>query len=401
MEYGYFVGIDVSKDSFSIAILNKTGEIIREENFSQTHREYGKFVTILHNTISRDKIVIAIESSGNYHINLLSYLISKSYHVVLINPLLLKNFRDSTTLRKTKTDKIDAVTIAKFIFKNPENIKKFLPDESVKLIAREREEIAKEVAKIKTKIKGLVFNVFKELGDIVDVLNKKILNFLLLVPSVRVAREIGKEEVRKRLERAFSGKGKSPDITAEDIMKITQETISIDDIEREVVLQSLIRRLLYLEQEMEKLTFILLERVKFFRSREMSILTSIPGIGELSAATFIAEIQNISRFPSHKKLIAYIGLDPIILESGKYKGRFRISKRGNPHLRRIIWSITIGAIFHTQIFREYYKRKRNNGFRHKKAVIATANKLIRIIYSLLTYERAFNPSPHFIPPNSS
>ena len=401
MQYKYFVGIDISKDYFSIAILNTEGEIIRESTFSQVTGDYGKFVTILHNITDKDKIVIGLESSGNYHINLLSYLISKSYNVVLINPILLKNFRDFTNLRRTKTDKIDATTIAKFIFKNPENIRNFLPDESVKLIAREREEIAKEIAKIKTKIKGLVFNIFKELGDIVDILNKKILNFLLLVPSVRAARELGEEEVKKRLEIAFSGKGKNPNISAEDIIKIVRETISIDDIQREIVLQSLIRRLFWLEQELDTLTFTLLERIKFFRSREMSILTSIPGVGEMSAAIFIAEIQNISRFPSYKKLIAYMGLDPIIIESGKYKRRFRISKRGNPHLRRIIWSITIGAIFHTHIFREYYRRKRNNGFKHKKAVIATANKLIRIIYSLLTNQRAFSTSPHLIPPNSS
>ena len=97
-----------------------------------------------------------------------------------------------------------------------------------------------------------------------------------------------------------------------------------------------------------------------------------------------AEVGGIERFGwSYKKVVAYAGLDPVIHESGRYKGRFKISRRGNPHLRRIIWNMAVNAIFFNEEFKNYFRRKREEGKSYKEAVIATSNKLIRIIVYLL------------------
>jgi len=69
----------------------------------------------------------------------------------------------------------------------------------------------------------------------------------------------------------------------------------------------------------------------------MGILTSIPGIAKESAVYFIAEIVDIKRFRNKRKLIGFCGLDPVIKQSGNYKGSFKISKRGDSHPRRIAW----------------------------------------------------------------
>jgi len=237
----------------------------------------------------------------------------------------------------------------------------------------------------------LVFNLFKELSDVQNVLTKSMLEFLLQIPSARLAREIGIEGIKSTLNEINKKRGRKIKLTAHQVMEIATNTISINDVNREIILRSRIRRLLYLQGEIEDITSELLSRIQFFRSIEMEILTSIKGVGEISAATFLAEIQDIHRFfGSHKKLIAYAGLDPIIFQSGKFKGKFRISKRGNPHLRRIIWSMTLGTIFSTQRFKRYYQRKRNQGMNHKKAVVATSNKLLRVIFFLLNSGTLFH-----------
>ena len=70
----------------------------------------------------------------------------------------------------------------------------------------------------------------------------------------------------------------------------------------------------------------------------MKILTSIPGVGEVSAASLLAEVQDIRRFNGfYKKFVAFAGFDPTIYESVQYKRGMRISKSGSPHLRRTIW----------------------------------------------------------------
>ncbi|RLI54074.1 MAG: IS110 family transposase [Candidatus Thorarchaeota archaeon] len=395
--FNTFVGIDISLNSFNASILDEKGNIITCLKLNQNLKDFQKLQSALTKVAKRNDIILGLESSSNYHINLLSFLISNNFTVVLINPILISNFHKSISLRKTKTDKIDATTIARFLIKNHDRIHQFIPDDSIKLLARERETIAQEIAKLKTQIKQLVFNLFKELGDAQNVLTKSMLEFLLQIPSARSAREIGIEGIENILNDINRKRGRKIKLTAHQVMEIARNTISINDVNREIILRSRIRRLLYLQEEIEDLTSSLLSKMQFFRPIEMEILTSIKGVGEISAATFLAEIQDIHRFMgSHKKLIAYAGLDPIILQSGKFKGKFRISKRGNPHLRRIIWSMTLGTIFSTQRFKNYYQRKRAQGMSHKKAVIATSNKLLRVIFFLLNSDTLFHdihPSP--------
>ena len=75
--------------------------------------------------------------------------------------------------------------------------------------------------------------------------------------------------------------------------------------------------------------------------------------------------------------------------SGKFEGASRISKRGNWHLRRVSWLRTTYAIEHNATFKTYYMKKRNEGEPFKKAVFATAHKLIRVIFAMLTQRAMF------------
>jgi len=383
--FKYFVGIDISKDNFNVAILDAQQNVVSEMKLGQEYEGYQRLMRILLGMADREEIAIGIESSSNYHMNLLTFLIANGVrNTVLINPFLIHNFYKSVTLRRTKTDRIDARVIGEFLVKNPERIEGYRVGDTVKMIAREREEVVNEAARLKTQVKQVVFNIFKELGDRVDVLTKSMLEFLLEVPSARVAREKGVEGVREVIERINRGRGRRIKLRAEDVVEIANRTISIDDENLEKVLISRVRRLMFLEGEKEHLTEELMGAVEVRYGEEKGIMESIPGVGELSAAIFLAEAGGIERFGGeYKKVVAYAGLDPVIYESGRYSGEFRISRRGNPHLRRIFWNMAVNVIFFNENFKEYYRRKREEGKSYKEAVIATSNKLIRIIVYLI------------------
>ena len=85
-----------------------------------------------------------------------------------------------------------------------------------------------------------------------------------------------------------------------------------------------------------------------------------------------------------KNFIAFSGLDPSIHESGTFKGMSRLSKRGNRHLRRIIYLMTFCAIRIKGPLKTYFLKRRNEGLPFKKALFATAHKLIRTIFAMLT-----------------
>lgn len=94
-------------------------------------------------------------------------------------------------------------------------------------------------------------------------------------------------------------------------------------------------------------------------------------------------------FEHGRKLIAAAGLDPTTYESGKYKGQSKISKRGHRHLRRVVWLMPTKVIIANPVFRTYYFKRRKEGLICKKAVLATAHKLVRVLFSMLVNQKSF------------
>jgi transposase len=105
----------------------------------------------------------------------------------------------------------------------------------------------------------------------------------------------------------------------------------------------------------------------------MKILKSMKWINNKTATTFLAELGPISNYAaSYKKLIAYARIDPSVYQSGEYEGSGKISKRGNRHLRRVLWLMTVRVIQHSKWLKANYQKKRKAGQPYKHAVIGTA-----------------------------
>ena len=105
----------------------------------------------------------------------------------------------------------------------------------------------------------------------------------------------------------------------------------------------------------------------------------------------MSEIKDIDRFENKNKLIAYCGTDPSVKQSGSsIYGRSRISKKGSRTLRRTIYLMAMGLIRCNMFFKKYYLKKRDEGFSHRKAMIALCNKLLRVIYALLKKREYFD-----------
>jgi transposase len=127
-----------------------------------------------------------------------------------------------------------------------------------------------------------------------------------------------------------------------------------------------------------------------------SLLLTIPGVGELTAATVLGEVGDISRFASVKQLIAFAGLDPAVYQSGKFTAtRNKISKRGSTYLRKYLYMAAAAGIRKPKgiptnpVLYEYYSRKLEEGKPQKVAIVATCNKLLRIIYGVWSNAEPF------------
>jgi len=121
----------------------------------------------------------------------------------------------------------------------------------------------------------------------------------------------------------------------------------------------------------------------------LRILESIKGVGPKTAVPFLAEMGEVKNFTSHKKLIAFAGLDPSVHQSGKFVGSGKLSKRGNRHLRRAIYLKTASVVSQNTFFKAYFLRRKREGLPSQKALFAVAHKLIRVIFEMLSQRTYF------------
>jgi transposase len=365
-----FVGIDVSKDKFDACGIREDGTKLFQFSATMDRKGAEKLRSHL-SFIPIASVLIGMESTASYHVNLFSYLASEGYAVVVINPLLISNYV-KMQLRKTKTDKKDAWVIARFLLANRDSMTQRAASpliSDLRELARQRESLVEQMTSLKNDI-------------------KRILKLLQRYPSAYAIQEADLDQLTQMLIEDSYGHKRGE--FAEALLKAARSSIGTHSPMRDVILKQKISLHLHLEEALQEITEMLLQTSRGMMGDDMDILNSIKGIGEKTAASFLIEMGgDIQQFDQPNKLIAMAGIDPAVHQSGKYEGSSRITKRGNRHLRRIIWLMTTQVIHYCDVFRAYYLKRRKEGLPYKKAVLATSHKLIRVIYALLTQRTVF------------
>ena len=390
MEYRLYIGVDVSKESFTVCIKNPNGKTVFQGSFPQSLEGFQDFLNTVNN-LSPEPVIVGMESTSIYYLNLFSFLLENGINTVIINPSVIKNF-SKLGIRDAKSDRKDASTIAEYLlYAKPElSDKEKLSD--LKLLSREKEKLSKELSHLKDEILRCLFNLFPELERNFNVFSKGMLNFLLKFPSARKIRRSKRKTVEYEFNKAFEGRGKKPSFTANDIIELANRSIGIDSVALEEILVTKINMLLTIEEEIDKFDKLISERIEEIQIDKIDIITSIPGIGKSLATSFICEVPEVEMFKDGKSLVAFVGVDPVVRQSGQYIGKHGISKKGNRHLRRIIYLMAINVIRFEGRFKEFYLRLRARGKSYMEAVIAVANKLLRTIYAMLIHRTYYSPN---------
>ncbi len=383
-----FVGIDVAKDKFDACGIGEGGEKLFSLTSSMDRKGFENLTTHLKGT----PCLLGLESTACYHIALFSYLTAKGYRVVIINPLLISNFV-KLQLRKTKTDKKDALTIAQFLMLRKEVIENqtFSADlMELRDLARRRERLTDQVTKLKGNMKRILSVTFPELEHLTGVFAKSILQLLIRFPSADALRKADVDTVAALVVPRSWGKKSRPWVDA--LMTTAASSIGVSSPAKELVLKQDASLLLYVQEQIKETTKVLMSLCTDGMKKDVEILASIKGVGKATALNFLVEMgADISLYENDKKLIAAAGLDPSTYQSGKYEGASRISKRGNRHLRRVIWLMAKSVVFSNALFRAYFYKRKSEGLCYKMAVLATAHKLIRVMFSMLVHQTCFVP----------
>ena len=143
-------GIDIASRKFDYRIIDENGASLSKGSCEMTRDGFASFIS----DVPEDTIFM-MESTGRYHKNLCHFLSQRGLEVCIENPMMIKNYVKSTTLRKTKTDSADALSIARYGLANYDRLhrEKRVMDDEVRSIARRRQEVAEDIARAKTQLK--------------------------------------------------------------------------------------------------------------------------------------------------------------------------------------------------------------------------------------------------------
>jgi len=389
--FSVFVGIDVSKEKFDACGIKEDGTRLFQCSLSMDREGFEKVKGHLA-SIPLSSILIGMESTASYHVNLFSYLVAEGYQVVIINPLLISNYV-KMQLRKTKTDKKDAFVIAQFLCEKRDSLMlRATPPliSDLRDLARQRESLVNEMTAFKHDIKRILNITFPELEHMVGIFTKSILKMLQQYPSAFAVRDADLGQLSQML--ISDSYGHKRETFAERLVSAARSSVGTNSPAKDMILKQKVTLLLHFEDALQEITGMLIELCRRTMDEDLTILKSIKGIGDKTAANFLIEMGgDINQFECSGKLIAMAGMDPAIYHSGKHEGRGRITKRGNRHLRRIIWLMATKVIQDCDVFKIYYLKRRKEGLHYKMAVLATAHKLIRVIYAMLMHRTTFCP----------
>ena len=382
----YFVGIDISKFKHDCAIIDEIGDVVTPSwSFTNDCEGFSSLKKVLQNL--GDEIKIGLEATGHYGHNLKLFLENNSFSFMEFNPLLINRFVRSKSLRKTKTDSIDALMIAQYLM--TVEYKPYPPSfytlEKLKSLTRFRD--------------GLIRQRSKQLVELTNILDKVFPEFKTFFKGRFSATALYILSHYASPEKISNMNSKS----YEPLRRLSRGKFSMVDF---VELKTLARNTVgstndYLLQEMEITIDIYNQLQSKVEKVEQQIndcvlgldppILTIPGIGTFSAAVILSEFGNLSKFSSPSKLLSFAGLEPGYFQSGTSESMGKMVKHGSSHLRYAIMNCAQTVINNEPTFATYYAKKRAEGKEHRVALTHVAKKLLRIIYTLQTKELSYNP----------
>lgn len=386
-----YIGIDVAKDKHDCFITNSDGEILFNPFTISNNREGFETLFQRIKSVAEDfsKIKVGLEATGHYSYNLLGFLLDKGLPTYVINPLHTNLYRKSLSLRQTKTDKVDARTIA-FMMMSRVNLQSYSDtsyhNEELKSLTRYRFDKVKERAKLKTSVSRLVNILFPELEKLVPTLHMvSVYTLLLELPSCSQIASCHLTHLTKLLETA--SKGRYSKEKAIEIRNAAKHSIGSNMPAKSLELKHTIKLIQELDAEIEEIE----NEIKTIMDEINSPILSIPGINYRMGAMIIAEIGDFSRFDSPDKMLAYAGLSPSTYQSGQLDSSYsHMEKRGSRYLRYALFNATKFVCIWDNTFAAYLAKKRAEGKHYNVAISHAAKKLVRVIYRLEKSQQLYN-----------
>lgn len=395
------IGIDIAKE-FHVARAQdirgiEFGKSIKFNNSSSGYLEFESWIKEIKLSENKDKVIIGMEPTGHYWLNIARYLNNKEeYNVVTVNPMHVKKIKELDDNNQTKTDKKDAKIIAQLVKDARYSIPNLLEGdyEELRNAKNLRQIIVKDLNRTKNQIHNWLDRYFPEYKEVYVNWSSK--SFIKIIKKYIFPSEIAKltpDEIYQMLPpnlRRGVGLNKIQRLVTASKNSIgINEGLSFAKLE----INYLLEKYEGFVQQIEEIDNHVTELCS--NMGETKKIVQIKGIGIVTASGIVAELGDIRKYKNSKQIIKMAGLSLIENSSGKMKGKTTISRRGRKDLRRILYQVILGMIRTNTAFRDmylYYTTRNKNQLTGKQAIIALCRKLLRIIHTIILKDVDYDES---------
>lgn len=387
------VGIDVSKGKSMVAALRPMGEVAllpKEYSHSEVGLEQMAYAII---ALGEDTRVV-MEATGRYHEPVAEALHEYGIYVTVLNPLFIQR-SGGGSIRKVKTDKADAIKIAKYGLDNWVDLREYTPMEAVrqqlKLCSRQYNLYMKTIVALQNNLISLTDKTFPSVNELFSSPERAdghqkwvdfVMSFWHCECVCRVSEKAFTERYRKWCKRKgynFSEE-KALDLYADSCGHIT--TLPKNE-NTKLLITTAVQQLIAAKTTLVAMRAEMLRLAKLLP--EYDTVRALYGVGEITAAQLMAEIGDVRRYPRRSSLVAFTGVDPAVNQSGKHEAQSNpTTKRGSPHLRKTLYQIVSTYLKKSPADEPVYQfldKKRAEGKPYFVYMTAASNKFLRIYYA--------------------
>jgi transposase len=387
-----YLGIDVSKGYADFTLLdrekNQLEEVFQLDDTREGHDCLKKQLERMISRYQLTQVYCALESTGgfenNWYGSLVAWSKAMAVSVTRLNPSGVKN-NVAAGLNRNVTDALSSRYIAEYIIAHSDRVRYEVQNveySSFRSLHKHINLQKKQQTQLVNQLKAILYSGFPELMRYCkNSVPVWVLEVLKKYPSAKRIAKLKPEQLSK-INHVDLDKAQSI------INKAKSSVSSRDNATTEFLIKSFALQIIEKQQ-------LVIQHKKFLeqtcKGSEVTLLTSIPGVGNYSAAALMIEIETIHRFSSPAQLVCYFGVHPELKDSGDKISKHRMSKKGRASMRAILYMCAQSAVLFDSHIKGIYHKHRSKGKNHKQAIGVIMQKLLRIVWGVLKSKTEYNP----------
>lgn len=386
------VTVDVGKVKHTGYCRCPDGTEVKPFDFFSNREGFEEFWGRIYQTQRRHnlpEVVVGFESTGPYAEPLLHFLKNKGVRLVQVNPLHTKRLKELQGNSPNKTDRKDPKVIADII-ELGHALTVVIPESTsaeLRRLTQARERSIRRRTALLNQMQDLVFVIFSEFLGVMKGVQSKSSQYLLKhCPTPDEIAEKDVDRLAQELKKISRGR-----LTRQRAMALHEAacgSVGIEEGQKSIVLE-IMECISSVEACERFIANTEKEMASYLREIPYSkCILSIKGIGIVTVAGLIGEVGDFGQFRTISEIMKHAGLDLYEISSGKRKGKRRISKRGRPLLRKLLFFAALNTVRRGGVMERCYRRYRERMPR-QKALVAVSRKLLRIIFALVHNHSSF------------